>query len=182
MLPEDRTSRLDLYRPASTDLRALYNLLSDPAVWTHFPSLRHTRPEDSDRSLQKWIAGWARDGLGVWIARERDREELIGYGGCSMLGGAVWNLGYRFAVTAQGNGYATELSLRAIERAHEAAPEIPVIAYLLEHNVASASVARKAGLDLVFRGPDAGNPDPDAMRLVFADRPLTDAQLAATLA
>ena len=30
--------------------------------------------------------------------------------------------------------------------------------------------AEKAGLTLVWRGPDAGNPDPDAVRLVYADR------------
>lgn len=30
------------------------------------------------------------------------------------------------------------------------------------------------GLELVWRGPDAGNPHPDAVRLVYADRPLDD--------
>jgi hypothetical protein len=34
---------------------------------------------------------------------------------------------------------------------------------------------------LVHRGPDAGKPDPSAVRLVFADRALTAAQLAAVL-
>jgi hypothetical protein len=27
-------------------------------------------------------------------------------------------------------------------------------------------------LQLLWRGPDAGNPDPDALRLVYADRPI----------
>jgi hypothetical protein len=40
----------------------------------------------------------------------------------------------------------------------------------LEHNLASRALAEKAGLDLVWRGPDAGNPDPGAIRLVYADR------------
>ncbi len=53
-------------------------------------------------------------------------------------------------------------------------PGLPVIAYLLEHNHASAAVAKKVGLTLVDRGPDAGNPVPSAVRLIFADRPLTD--------
>jgi hypothetical protein len=47
-----------------------------------------------------------------------------------------------------------------------------VIAYLLEHNAQSRGRAEKAGLMLVWRGPDAGNPDPDAVRLVYADRPV----------
>jgi hypothetical protein len=53
-----------------------------------------------------------------------------------------------------------------------------VIAYLLEHNVQSRGRAEKAGLSLVWRGPDAGNPDPDAVRLVYADRPLPGDLLA----
>ena len=51
-----------------------------------------------------------------------------------------------------------------------------MIAYLLEHNVESRGRAEKAGLSLVWRGPDAGNPDPEAVRLVYADRPV-DAEL-----
>ena len=52
----------------------------------------------------------------------------------------------------------------------EVAPERPVLAFLLEHNVASRRTAEKVGLRLVWRGPDDGNPDPDAVRLVFLDR------------
>lgn len=42
-------------------------------------------------------------------------------------------------------------------------------------------MAEKVGLSLQYRAPDAGNPDPQAMRLVFADRTLTGTQLAAAL-
>ena len=62
----------------------------------------------------------------------------------------------------------------AIDAAHAVAPGRPVIASLLEHNVESRRRAERAGLSLVWRGPDAGNPDPAAVRLVYADRPLTD--------
>lgn len=61
-------------------------------------------------------------------------------------------------------------------------PDLPVVAYLLEANAASAEVARRLGLELVDRAPDAGIPDPTAVRLVFADRELTAAQLDATSA
>jgi hypothetical protein len=53
-------------------------------------------------------------------------------------------------------------------------PELPVIAYLLEHNAESRGRAERSGLTLVWRGPDAGNPDAAAVRLVYADRPLGD--------
>ena len=61
-----------------------------------------------------------------------------------------------------------------MDAAHAVDPERPVVAYLLEHNVESRGRAERAGLSLVWRGPDAGNPDPDAVRLVYADRPLDD--------
>lgn len=56
-----------------------------------------------------------------------------------------------------------------------------MVAYLLEHNLASARVAEKLGLSLQQRGPDVGSPDPEAIRLVYADRALSEAQLAAAM-
>lgn len=94
---------------------------------------------------------------------------------------AFWNLGYCFAPEAQGRGFATGLARAAVDAARERRPELPVVAYLLENNPASAAVARKVGLALCHRGLDAGNPDPSAQRLVFADRALGDAELAATM-
>lgn len=69
----------------------------------------------------------------------------------------------------------------AVEAAHRLRPEIPVVAYLLEHNVASAHVATGVGLVLVHRCADTGNPDPTAIRLVFVDRELDEAELATVL-
>jgi hypothetical protein len=56
-----------------------------------------------------------------------------------------------------------------------------VTAFLLEHNVASRATAERAGLRLIWRGPDAGNPDPGAVRLIYADRPLDARQTEALL-
>lgn len=175
----ERTARLDLRRPTLEDVPELFAILSDPRVWTHLPSGRHTDPERTAQSVETWIAGWQKDGIGTWVVREPGMEEVVGYGGLSDLGDIAWNLGYRFAVDVQGRGFATELSHHSIRRAHELAPGRAVIAYLLEHNVVSAVVARKVGLHLIDRGPDAGNPDPDAVRLVYADRELSAEELAA---
>jgi hypothetical protein len=78
-----------------------------------------------------------------------------------------------------GLGYATESARRAVEAAHEVAPDRVVLAYLLEHNVASRRTAEKIGLRLVWRGPDRPNPDPDAIRLVYLDRDPDEATLRA---
>lgn len=166
--------------PTPADARDLFALQSDPRVWRHFPSGRATSHEQTRTWGLSLMADWETTGVGVWVARDAQDGRFLGYGGCTLRhGGAYWNLGYRFRPEEQGRGLATELSRAAVAAARESAAAVPVVAHLLEHNLASAAVARKLGLELAWRGPDAGNPDPDAVRLIFADRPLTAGQLAA---
>lgn len=175
------TERLRLSRAVPGDLDEVFAIQSDPRVWTHYPSLRHADTGATIAMMARWEASWREAGLGSWVARRRDTGEMVGNGGCTLLGGEVWNIGYRIAGDHHGQGYATELARAAVGEARRIAPERPVIAYLVEHNRASAHVAEKLGLELVHRGPDEGNPDPSVMRLVYADRPLAEEQLAAAL-
>lgn len=175
------TERLLLRRPVAGDLDALFAVNTDPRLWTHFPALRHTAPAQTQEAMNHWDASWDTAGLGFWAVRERGSDDVIGYAGAFLLSGRVWNIGYRLAVAVQGRGLAREAAGAAMVWADRVDPSRPRIAYLLEHNLASAAVARAIGLELVHRAPDAGNPDPDAVRLVFADRPLSAEELAATL-
>lgn len=175
------TKRLVLDRPAASDADGVYAICSDARVWEHFPSLRHTSIEQSHAQLERWMTAWEHDALGTWIVREPGNPRIIGYGGASVKREAFWNIGYRFAPDLHGRGYATEVSLEAMRQLKGLRPELPVVAYLLEHNVASARVAEKIGLTLIHRGPDVGNPDANAVRLVYADRPLNAAELAETM-
>ncbi len=181
-----------LDRPVEDDVDEFFAIDSDPRVWTHLPSGRMTEREEAEAILVKLQSQWELDGLGPWMVRQAVGGELVGHCGCSLRGvsgpgashsepGAFWNLGYRFRPEAQGNGLATAVSRDAIDAAGTVDADLPVVAYLLEHNIASAVVARKLGLEIVHRAPDAGNPDAAAVRLVFADRELTAAQLDATL-
>ncbi|GAA8844882.1 hypothetical protein DUHN55_14320 [Helicobacter pylori] len=45
------TERLQLDAPSRDDLAELFAIYSDPRVWTHFPSLRHTTVEQTERML-----------------------------------------------------------------------------------------------------------------------------------
>lgn len=182
-----------LDRPGLHDLDEVFEIYSDPRVWTHFPSGRMVKREEAEAFLLTRIADWEIDGLGTWIVRESEDGPVLGTCGCGVKRmpmadewspdriEAHWNLGYRFRPEVQGRGYASEISRLAVARAQELKPELSVIAYLLEHNAASQKVAEKIGLSLQHRALDAGNPDPQAMRLVFADRALTGTQLAAAL-
>lgn len=173
------TERLRLDAPSRDDLAELFAIYSDPLVWTHFPSLRHTTVEQTERMLDAWTVAWRDVGLGPWIVRGRDDAAVIGHVGCSPRA-AWWNLGYRFAAETHGQGLATEAARPALEAA-PAVRDVPVVAYLLEHNHASRRVVDKLGLTLQHRGPDAGNPDPGAVRLVYADRELAADQVAGVM-
>lgn len=173
-----KTQRLFLDRPRSEDADGLHQICSDPRVWSHFPSLRHGDIEQTQVMVSRFISAWDRAELGPWVVKNPSDQSIIGYGGCSIKDDIFWNLGYRFAFDAQGQGFATELSREAVRQAKLSRPELPLVAYVLEHNVASARVAEKVGLALLHRGIDAGNPDSKAIRLVYADRALTEELLA----
>lgn len=176
------TGRLTLARPAPADLDDVFALHSDPAVWEHLPSGRHTTRARTRVLLESVQESWDAVGLGSWVARDPEGH-LVGTGGCDVRLGVAWNLGYRLARAVWGRGYAQEITTAATAAARARRPDLPVTAYLLEHNVRSRTAAERSGLELVWSGPDAGNPDPGAVRLLFADRPLeagTVAVLTAT--
>jgi RimJ/RimL family protein N-acetyltransferase len=164
-----RTGRLDLRAVAMSDLDLIYGLTSDPRVWTHMPSGVHTKREQTKAQLARQVAAWDSGGLAQWTARLHDGT-FAGIGGCTINAGAAWNVYYRFVPEVHGRGLATELVQTAQVAARQVRPDLPVTALLLEHNHASKAVAEKSGLQLVWRGRDFGNPDPDAIRLVYADR------------
>jgi RimJ/RimL family protein N-acetyltransferase len=176
-----QTPRLRLDAVVPEDLDEHFALMSDPDVWRHLPSGRHTTPERTMEGIWHSVDHWTRDGLGYWTARLRDHlpgttlraGAVVGTGGCALrVGTSWWNLYYRLTPPAWGKGLAAELVTAAMDAAHAVAPDRPVVAYLLEHNVESRGRAERSGLSLVWRGPDVGNPDPDAVRLVYADRPI----------
>ena len=174
-----RTARLWLDEPVEGDADALFAIHSDPASWRHFPSGLVTDPAAGATMVGASRRRFERDGLAYWSVRDADGGPAVGRGGCMVPdeargedggGRGWWNLYYRFDQRVLGRGYAAEMGRAALDAAHEVAPERPVLAFLLEHNDASRRTAEKVGLRLVWRGPDDGNPDPDAVRLVFLDR------------
>jgi RimJ/RimL family protein N-acetyltransferase len=172
------TTRLVLSTPMDTDMDELFDLHSDPRVWKHLPSGRHTDPVQTKELLDRYLKGWAENRLDVWVARDRETKTLVGMGGPSLRGGRVWNLYYRLAPAAWGLGYAQEIVAAARTATAELGSELPHVAVLLEHNEGSRRTAERAGFDQVWRGQDQGSPDTSAMRLIYADRPLSSDDLA----
>lgn len=167
--------------PAGPDeIEPMFALHADPRVWSHLPSGRHTDRERTREFLTAAAEQWRIDGLGYWVCRLSEQVgglpagEVTGMGGCAVPAGQHrWNLYYRFRPEAQGYGLVGELCTAAIQAARANDPEKAVTAFLLEHNSASLRAAVRSGLQVRWRGHDAGNPDPAAVRLVLADRTLS---------
>ncbi|MFE0589839.1 GNAT family N-acetyltransferase [Micromonospora echinospora] len=169
------TERLVLRTPTPGDLRNLFTLYADPQVWGPDPHTRHHHVGQTAAMIETWRATWHRDGLGIWTAwgTEPDTEDaFVGIGGCFLRYGVAWNLGFRLLPRFWGRGYAQEINAAAATTARDLRPDLPLTAYLVEGNDRSRRTVERAGLGLVWRGPDAGNPDSSAVRLLYSDRPL----------
>ena len=165
------SERLVLDHAHEGDVDAWHQIHADPRVWTHFPSGRHTTRQTTEQFVQRTVEEWQEHGLGYWSIRDKSGGKIVGCGGCRPVPDrSRWNLYYRFAPESHGRGYASELAQIAIQAAQAVDPTWPVVAIMLEQNVASMRVAEKVGLNRVWVGPDEGNPDPTAVRFVYADR------------
>lgn len=174
------TERLSLSQPCESDVPPLFALFSDPRVWTHLPSARHTAVETTDAMVRSAMRNWESDGLGAWTVRSLADDVIIGWGGCRAVHGELWNLGYRLDASVHGRGLATELANAAIAAARATQPTFPVVAMMLKANPASERVAQKVGLTVRYEGPDPGAGHLPCR--IYADAPLTDAHVEAYLA
>ena len=176
---EIRTDRLLLTPLTPTDIDDVHALFSDARTWQHLPSGRHVARSSSVDLVQRKIGGRARHGLGSWAVRMLDHV-FVGVGGVDMTAGGVWNLGYRLAPAAWGQGFASEIALAAVRAAAETAPDIPVTGRVLTNNPASAAVLRRAGLSLVWQGAPGVQTSSAAgvEGQVWTDRLLSDEQFA----
>lgn len=173
---EIRTDRLVLAPITPADIDAAHAVFSDARTWTHLPAGRHANRSETQDLVQRKIGGRVRHGLGSWAIRVAGAPELIGVGGVDMTAGGVWNLGYRLAPSAWGNGYATEVARAAVTAAHDVAPAVPVTGRVLTNNPASAAVLARVGLALVWQGTTAAATPDGVERQVWADRALTTEQ------
>jgi RimJ/RimL family protein N-acetyltransferase len=174
-VPTTTTTKRLVLEPVMPDhADELHALSSDPRVWTHLPSGRHTSREQTAEQVSRFVASWTDHGLGYWVARDREGS-FVGVGGCMAAGAGTWNVYFRITPEHQRRGYAVEVSEAGIAAAHAVDPDRPVTAYLLEHNVASKATIERVGLHLAWRGPEPGMPD--SVRLIYADRDLDGATL-----
>ncbi len=147
------TARLLLRRPVLADFQRFFAIHSDPATNQFNPAGPLTDCSKAETLFNAWLAHWQLHGYGQWaVASRTEPEEIIGFGGIAQrLYGEVerLNLGYRFATSAWGNGYATELAVQALRYALEDLQQPRVFAIVRPAHTASIRVLEKIGMQRI---------------------------------
>ena len=152
-LPDVRTERLDLRRFTLGDLDELAGVFAHPEVW-QFPYGRAFTRAETEIFLNLQIAEWDAVGFGCWVARTTDDDRIIGYVGLSVPAflpevlPAV-EVGWRFAPSAWGQGFATEGATAALDQAFTTLGLDRVCSVPQAGNPPSAKVAERLGMRLV---------------------------------
>ncbi|UII74121.1 GNAT family N-acetyltransferase [Pseudomonas sp. HN11] len=146
----DIAPRLTYRRPQPSDVQRLFAIYGDPQTNLFNPSGPMASLEVAQRLLDHWLEQWATQGYGWWaIARVEAPDDIIGFGGIAPMDYLTTrriNLGYRFAVQAWGQGYATELGREALALAFETLGLREVFGLVRPEHTASIRVLEKIGM------------------------------------
>ncbi len=144
------TARLLLRRPVLADIESFFTIHSDPATNQFNPAGPLTDRAQAEAVFDVWLRHWKHHGYGQWaIATRHEPERIIGFGGVAQrLYGEVerLNLGYRFATSAWGKGYATELAQTTLRYALDELEQPRVFAIVRPTHRASIRVLEKIGM------------------------------------
>jgi RimJ/RimL family protein N-acetyltransferase len=139
------TERLLLRDTRLSDAPVLFAILGDRQAMqytTHFPTLRECR-----RHIAGYLWERRRNGHAPWTIATRANAEIIGWGGLyedPFDRGWGIEVGYWFARSAWGRGYASELVRASLDHARRCGLG-EVSAFARPENLASCRVLEKAG-------------------------------------
>lgn len=160
-LPDLTTDRLDLRRFAPGDLDELADVFAQSEVW-RFPYGRGFTRDETAAFLDRAIEDWDRFGFGCWVARTLADGRIVGYVGISVptflpaILPAV-EVGWRFAPSAWGRGYATEGATAALDQAFATLRLERVCSLPQRENPRSARVCERLGMQLLGEIPIPAN-------------------------
>jgi RimJ/RimL family protein N-acetyltransferase len=159
-LPELETERLVLRPPVREDAQVLAPMYADPDVMRYLGDGRTLSRKETERSVQRMIEGWHRDGFGLFTTVRKDDEAVIGRVGLIVWDPETWEVttadsngptelevGYTLGRPFWGLGYATEAARAARDFALRDLRAERLIALIIYGNDASENVARKLGLE-----------------------------------
>lgn len=162
------TGRLSLQRPTEDDVDAIFAIHNDPATCVHNPSDALAERHDAENLYRRWNSQWQSCGYGYWVVRRHDSPRQLGFCGVKpmdLAGMRILNLFYRFDPSTWGQGLASEAAAAVTVWAARRVPDIPLVARVRPANVASQTVAIRAGLT---RAEHLDGPGYDGFDWIFA--------------
>lgn len=157
------TERL-LVRPwRLDDVEDAYAMYGDPEVTRTLPDTKqHTSIEESRAHLAALVAQTdPASPLGEWAVVEKESGQVVGgalLNHAPINGGNPVEIGYYFARSRWGRGYATEVARALVAHGLEHAGLDEILGVIVPGNVASGRVLEKAGMRHEGRGDYAGWP------------------------
>ena len=154
------TKRLSLRKWTSADCDALFEILRDAEVVRYIADGKPFSFEKT-REFLNWAEEYERaNGFCRWKVVEKSSGAVIGSCGFARPHGTLEiELGYLFAQTAWGKGYATEIAAAAADYGFKKLGFREIIALTDEENTASQKVLEKIGFRLrgveVFDGEES---------------------------
>ncbi|KQN25874.1 hypothetical protein ASE86_06685 [Sphingomonas sp. Leaf33] len=152
------TARLTLREIVASDAAFIHALLTDPDFVAMIGSRGVETLADAERAVQeKYRAGYAQHGFGMWLVERTADGEKLGMAGLVRRDGLDHvDVGYAFLPAARGAGYATE-AVRAVLDWAAARGIAPVVAIVNQENAPSRAILGRVGMvpDRTLRLPGA---------------------------
>jgi RimJ/RimL family protein N-acetyltransferase len=165
------TGRLLLRRPGLSDQAAVHAIHADPMT-NRFNPHGPATVTSSEEMLLDWITHWENCGFGYWaISSNEAPDEVMGFGGIARknVGDRLGlNLYFRFAPTAWGKGFASEMAKAALSLAFTVLGEAEVLAKVRTDNQPSRRVLERIGMSIVGETEDVPNAAPSLIYAISA--------------
>ncbi|MCV2360306.1 GNAT family N-acetyltransferase [Paucibacter sp. TC2R-5] len=144
------TSRLLLRPPRADDLEAVFELHADPVCTRCSASATLVGRDEAQVLLQGWLDHWQANGFGYWVISAREQPDVVlGFGGVmhkTVDGVNGPYLYFRFRPQAWGQGFASEMALKALSLSFDALQQAHVLAVVLPANTPSRKTLERLGM------------------------------------
>lgn len=155
---EFSTERLDAHQVGGEDLEKLEVLFQDERVTATLGG-----PRDRDRirdDIGRWLAHWDAQGFGLWILRERELENSVGWVMLHVTdtGGPGVEVGWTIAADRWRRGLGSEAGAAAVHIGFETLGLHEIVSFTLVGNVASRRVMEHLGFTYDCETEHAGLP------------------------
>lgn len=151
------TERLRLRPYRADDATALFAVFGDPEVMRFSQSGADPNVEATAARVRKLMDHQEKFGFSLWVVEDRATGAILGDCGLKQLAdGPEIEVGYRFARSAWGQGYATESAAACVAYGFRELKLPRIVAVVEPPNIASCQVLQKIGLRLHGQQPIYG--------------------------